>query len=59
MEKIRIQEIDKAIEECKCPGRYFCTVASTCYEPHERERICLKCWLDHMRENEVEVVYDA
>lgn len=59
MDKIRIQDIDKAVEEHKCPGRYFCTVATTGYDQHRRERICLQCWLDHMKENEVEVVYDG
>ena len=23
MTQIRIQDIDKSVEECKCPGRYF------------------------------------
>lgn len=58
MEQIRIQEIDKAVEELRCPGRYLCTVATTMYDNHARERRCLKCWLAHMKENDVEIIYD-
>ena len=58
MNTIRIEEIDKNIEDNKCPGRYFCTVATTCYEEHKRERICLKCWLDAMKENGIEILYE-
>lgn len=41
-------ELQKAHENAvnhKCPGGYFCTVATTCYEPEERIRTCEACWI--------------
>lgn len=58
MKTIRIEEIDKNVEDHKCPGYFWCTVATTCYESHERERMCLRCWLDVMKENGVEILYE-
>ena len=58
MQTIRIEEIDKNVENHKCPGYFFCTVATTCYEPHTRERMCLRCWLDTMKERNIEVLYE-
>ena len=55
---IREQDIENAIDSCKCPEPAFCTVATTCYEPHERERTCLKCWLSYCEENNIRIVYE-
>ena len=54
---MKIQEIDSAIENNCCPAIMFCTVASTCYNPHTREHICLKCWLQFCKENNIEIDY--
>ena len=32
--------IDKEIDNHRCPGVYFCTVATTCYEEWKREHKC-------------------
>ena len=50
--------IDKKIDEHKCPGIYLCTVATICYEPIEREHICYRCWLSFCKENNIEIIYD-
>lgn len=55
---INIREIDKSVEDHKCPGYYWCTVATTGYDAHTRERMCLRCWLEVMNERNIEVVYD-
>ena len=49
--------IDKEIDKHKCPGAYFCTVATTCYEPQKRENICYHCWLTYCKENDIEIDY--
>lgn len=49
--------IDKEIDEHKCPGIYFCTVATTCYEEQVREHKCYLCWLSYCRENNIEIDY--
>lgn len=49
--------IDKAIDNHKCPAFYMCTIATTCYEPIEREHICYKCWLNYCKENNIEIDY--
>lgn len=54
---MKISEIDKAVEDNKCPERMFCTVATTCYDNHTRERKCLKCWLDYCKANNIEIDY--
>ena len=51
-------EIQKAIDNCRCPEQSYCAVATTCYEPHERERTCLKCWLAYCEKNKIEIEYD-
>ncbi|MDD6004381.1 MAG: hypothetical protein PUC68_01775 [Firmicutes bacterium] len=56
MEKPRIN-IDKKIDEGKCPGIYFCTVATTCYTAQEREHNCYLCWLAYCKRNEIEIDY--
>lgn len=58
MKTIRIEEIDKNVEDHKCPEYFWCTVATTCYELHERERMCLRCWLNVMKEKGVEILYE-
>ena len=49
--------IDKKIDEHKCPGLYFCTVATTGYTQIEREHHCYICWLQYCRVNNIEIVY--
>lgn len=53
----RDEDIQKAIDECKCPEPMFCTVATTFYKQHERERMCLKCWVEYCDRNGIEIVY--
>lgn len=55
---MKIQEIDNAVENYRCPEPSFCTVATTCYEPHKRERLCLKCWLKFCKIHNIEIDYD-
>ncbi len=50
--------IDKKIDEHKCPGLYFCTVATTCYTVQERENKCYKCWLAYCIKNNIEISYE-
>lgn len=52
------EDIQKSIDECKCPEPMFCTIATTCYEQHERERICMKCWLEWCDKNGVDIDYE-
>ena len=54
---MKIQEIDKAIENNQCPVPMFCTVATTCYDSHTRERKCLKCWLEFCKIHNIEIDY--
>lgn len=54
---IKIQDINKAVENNKCPTPMFCIVATTCYDFHTRERICLKCWLQFCKEYNIEIDY--
>lgn len=58
MKQIKDSQIQKNIDDCKCPEPMFCTVATTCYEQYKRERMCLKCWLRYCKENNIEVIYD-
>lgn len=57
MDKIKIEEIDRNVEEHICPGYFWCTVATTVYDTHARERKCLMCWLDTMKERNIEIDY--
>ena len=57
MNKIKIEEIDRNVEEHRWPGYFWCTVATTGYDTHTRERKCLRCWLDTMKERDVEIAY--
>ena len=45
--------IDKEIDAGRCPTIMFCTVATTSYEPIEREHICYKCWLAYCKEHNI------
>ena len=54
---MKIQEIDLAVENNRCPAIMFCTVATTCYDSYTREHICLKCWLQFCKENNIEIDY--
>ena len=56
---MRIQEIDNAIENNKCPTPMFCTVTTTYYDSHTRERECLKCWLEYCKTHNIEIDYGA
>lgn len=49
--------IDKEIDNHRCPGIYLCTVATTCYEDWEREHKCYLCWLAYCREHNIEIDY--
>lgn len=50
--------IDKEIDEHRCPTIMFCTVATTSYEPMEREHKCYKCWLAYYKAHDIEIIYD-
>ena len=50
--------IDKEIDACRCPEISICTVATTCYEPIEREHMCYRCWLDYCKKHNIEIIYD-
>lgn len=50
--------IDKEIDKGHCPTICFCTVATTCYEPHVRENKCYHCWLAYCKEHNIEIIYD-
>ena len=54
---MKIQEIDSTVENNRCPAIMFCTMATTCYDSHTRERICLKCWSQFCEENNIEIDY--
>lgn len=43
------------IDICRCPEVSFVT---TGYEKHDRERICMKCWLDYCLRNGIEIDYE-
>ena len=58
MNEIKYEEIVENVVKHKCPGIFLCTVATTCYEEERRRAICLNCWLNTMKEREVEVLYD-
>lgn len=55
---MKISEIDSAVEKYKCPEPMFCTIATTCYTPRERERECLKCWLNYCKKHNIEIDYE-
>lgn len=49
--------IDKKIDENRCPEPSLCVVGTTCYSEQEREHICYKCWLRFCKENRIEIDY--
>ena len=55
--EIKYEEIVENVVKHKCPGMFLCTVATTCYEEERRRAICLNCWLNTMKEREIEVLY--
>ena len=57
MNEIKYEEIIENVVKHKCPGMFLCTVATTCYEEERRRAICLNCWLNTMKEREIEVLY--
>ena len=50
--------IDKEIDAHRCPTICFCTVATTCYEPIEREHKCYLCWLAYCKEHNITIIYE-
>ena len=58
MNEIKYEEIKETVDNHSCPGMYWCTVATTCYEEDERKAICLDCWLKTMKERNIEVLYN-
>ena len=48
--------IDKEIDAHRCPTVCFCTVATTCYDPVEREHMCYKCWLAYCKEHNIKII---
>lgn len=50
--------IDESVEKHKCPGIFFCMVATTVMSQHERENTCLKCWLRHCEKEGIEIDYN-
>lgn len=38
MNKIKYEEIIENVDNHKCPGIFWCTVATTCYEDNERKK---------------------
>ena len=50
--------IDKEIDAHRCPGFFLCTVATTCYEPWEREHKCYLCWRDYCKTHNIEISYE-
>ena len=55
---IRNSYIQKAINEHKCPAPSICDVATTVYEPRDRKRKCLRCWLDYCEAENFEIDYE-
>ena len=58
MDEIKYKEIVENIVKHRCPGVFYCTVATTCYEEDERKARCLRCWLETMKERNIEVLYN-
>ena len=50
--------IQKSIDICRCPEPCFCTVATTMYDNHTRERKCMKCWFEYCKRNNIEIDYE-
>lgn len=50
--------IDKKIDEGKCPEPSLCTVGTTVYTEYEREHICYKCWLSYCKREGIEITYE-
>lgn len=49
--------IDKMIDNHKCPEFSFCEVATTVMDKHKRENICYRCWLDYCHKNKIGIIY--
>lgn len=50
--------IQKSIDICRCPEPSLCTVATTMYDNHTRERKCMKCWFEYCKRNNIEIDYE-
>lgn len=57
MKKVNWLDIEINVDQHKCPGAYWCVQATTYYEPHEAEHMCLRCWQDYYRKNGYEIDY--
>lgn len=49
--------IDEQIDKHRCPGLYFCTVATTGYTQQEREHECYLCWKSFCNANNIQISY--
>lgn len=49
--------IDKMIDNHRCPEPSFCEVATTVMDKHKRENTCYHCWLDYCHKNKIEIIY--
>lgn len=49
--------IDKQIDNYRCPAGMVCTVATTGYDEQKRENICYHCWKNYCKENNIEIIY--
>lgn len=56
MNKIKYEDIVESVDEHSCPGMFMCTIATTCYEEKKRKARCTRCWLDTMKERNIEVI---
>lgn len=50
-------QLEINIDKNLCPANYYCVQATTYYEQHEAERMCLRCWQDHYKERGYEIDY--
>lgn len=53
MTELELQLAHENAVNHKCPGAYYCTVATTCYEEEERIKICERCWIRSYSEIEM------
>ena len=50
--------IDRKIDEGRCPEPALCTVGTTGYSEQERKHICYRCWLNFCRQNDFEISHE-
>lgn len=49
--------VDKRIDEGKCPEPALCTIGTTGYSEQEREHICYRCWFNFCKQNGIKIDY--